>query len=327
MKFSIALTLASAIAPALAVPASAPATKPEKGCTNPPKRVEWRELGAANQKSYLDAVLCMKTKPSRIGLKKSTLYDDFGYVHFKLNDWIHGGPPFLPWHRYFGVVYEETLRGCGYKGPGTYWDWTKDAEKGLLTSPVMAKKNGFGGNGSDKRTENRGGRTLNCVNDGPFSKLRPYYHEDAPKQLSSNGHCLYRNMPEVSEPDSYKLMVPFINRQGIDELQTAGNWTYFSWSLEGGPHGSIHASLGGEMNPTTSPNEPLFFMHHAQVDQIWWTWQQKNASRFSEYDGEASHYPSEEIKEVKLDDVLPMFGLAPDIKVKDVMNPSKGGPL
>jgi tyrosinase len=91
MKFFSALTIASAVAPAFAVPA--PATTPtvpdvlgKKACVTPPKRVEWRELGAANQKAYLDSVLCLKTKPSRIGLK-SSLYDDFPYVHFKLNDW------------------------------------------------------------------------------------------------------------------------------------------------------------------------------------------------------------------------------------------------
>ena len=89
MKFFTALTIASVIAPAVAVPATYPAVtvKADGACINPPKRVEWRELSAVDQKGYIDAVLCLKTKPSRIGLKKSTLYDDFPYVHFKLNDW------------------------------------------------------------------------------------------------------------------------------------------------------------------------------------------------------------------------------------------------
>lgn len=88
MKFFAALTIAGVVAPALAVPAApvVPDILGNKGCTVPPKRVEWRELGAANQKSYIDSVLCLKTKPSRIGLE-SSLYDDFPYVHFKLNDW------------------------------------------------------------------------------------------------------------------------------------------------------------------------------------------------------------------------------------------------
>ncbi|KAH7173346.1 uncharacterized protein B0J16DRAFT_418652 [Fusarium flagelliforme] len=324
MKFFTALTIASVIAPAVAVPAL-PAVKADGTCINPPKRVEWRELSAANQKGYIDAVLCLKTKPSRIGLKESTLYDDFPYVHFKLNDWIHGASPFLPWHRYFGVVYEQALRECGYKGPGTYWDWTKDAAKGLLSSPVMSSKN-FGGDGTwDTTEETTSGGTRKCVPDGRFSKLRPYYLEDTPKVLESGGHCFFRSMPEVSEPEAYQMMVPTISKKNIDELvNNSKNWTYFATTTEGGPHGSIHASLGGEMNPTTSPNEPLFFLHHAQIDRIWWMWQQKKAGRDAEYNGKGMQYPSRERKDVKLDDVLNMWGLAKDLKIKDVMNPSKG---
>ena len=53
-------------------------------CTNPVKRVEWRKLGAEKQKQYIDAVLCLKTKPSSMGLN-TTRYDDFPYVHTKLD--------------------------------------------------------------------------------------------------------------------------------------------------------------------------------------------------------------------------------------------------
>lgn len=53
-------------------------------CENPRLRVEWREMDPVDQQSYLDSVLCLKTKPSRIGLT-GTLYDDFPYVHFNLS--------------------------------------------------------------------------------------------------------------------------------------------------------------------------------------------------------------------------------------------------
>ena len=53
-------------------------------CDNPVQRVEWRDLSSAEQQSYIDGVLCLKTKPSRLGLN-TTLFDDFAYVHHNLN--------------------------------------------------------------------------------------------------------------------------------------------------------------------------------------------------------------------------------------------------
>ncbi|KAM0354970.1 hypothetical protein ACHAPU_000814 [Fusarium lateritium] len=106
-------------------------------------------------------------------------------------------------------------------------------------------------------------------------------------------------MPEVDEPKAYKTMADIFGPKSIEELETAGNWTYFAWSLEGGPHGSIHASLGGEVNPTTSPN-----------DRLWWMWQQQqNSSRLSEYTGNAWKYPAKDLEEVSMDDVLGMGGI------------------
>jgi tyrosinase len=54
------------------------------GCTNPVKRVEFRTLDNASRKQYTDAVKCLNTKPSMLGLN-TTLYDDFVYVHTQLN--------------------------------------------------------------------------------------------------------------------------------------------------------------------------------------------------------------------------------------------------
>lgn len=53
-------------------------------CVDAPIRIEWRELTPDVQQNYIESVLCMKTKPSRIGLSTS-LYDDFPYVHQKYN--------------------------------------------------------------------------------------------------------------------------------------------------------------------------------------------------------------------------------------------------
>ncbi len=42
-------------------------------------------------------------------------------------------------------------------------------------------------------------------------------------------------------------------------------------------HGQGHEYVGGEMNGgSPSPNDPIFFLHHAQVDRLWAAWQEAN---------------------------------------------------
>jgi tyrosinase len=66
------------------IPSLCSAAAVPKTCENAPKRVEWRQMDQAARQQYTDAVLCLTTKPSSLGLN-STLYDDFPYVHSKLD--------------------------------------------------------------------------------------------------------------------------------------------------------------------------------------------------------------------------------------------------
>ena len=34
-------------------------------------------------------------------------------------------------------------------------------------------------------------------------------------------------------------------------------------------HNLVHRWVGGSMGPGTSPNDPVFFLHHCNVDRIW----------------------------------------------------------
>ncbi|PSN61663.1 Di-copper centre-containing protein [Corynespora cassiicola Philippines] len=308
-------------ATAVANVGAVPYKRADQECTNPQKRIEWRELGSTDQQGYIDAVLCLKTKPSRRGLD-TPLYDDFPHVHFELADYVHHYASFLPWHRYFTHVYEQALRECGYTGPMTYWDWTLDVQK-LAQSPVMASTLGFGGDGSDQRTETLpDGETLRCVDSGPFSDLRPAYRAISPTEILQKDHCLHRGLIDGDDPNAV-IMAESYNATSVETVSQLANFTSFAPRLEGSPHGAIHASLGGEMNPTTSPNvpEPLFFLHHAQVDRIWWLWQQQNPE-VRELDYAGARRTPESVSGVPAtsNDTLQMLGLAEDIPVKDVLN-------
>lgn len=49
-------------------------------CTNPTIRKEWRSLTNTEKSSYIEAVKCLATQPSRMN-SASSLYDDFASVH------------------------------------------------------------------------------------------------------------------------------------------------------------------------------------------------------------------------------------------------------
>lgn len=161
---------------------------------------------------------------------------------------------FLPWHRYFGQIYEDALHDCGYTGALTYWDWTLDVLK-LAQSPVMSSTLGFGGDGSDTRTEVPAGDLVRCVDSGPFANLRPSYLATSPRTMVQQEHCLFRQLTDGENNPDAVTMAQIYNSTYINNfVQTQNEYLRYHPALEGSPHGSIHASLGGEMNPTTSPN-------------------------------------------------------------------------
>lgn len=45
--------------------------------------------------------------------------------------------------------------------------------------------------------------------------------------------------------------------------------------LEGQPHNHVHNNIGGFMQDNLSPVDPLFFMHHSNIDRIWDVWTRK----------------------------------------------------
>ena len=63
--------------------------------------------------------------------------------------------------------------------------------------------------------------------------------------------------------------------------------------------------------------DPVFFLHHTQLDRLWWLWQQADIQkRRTEYLGKASR---DSVHFASLEDSIPMGGLSTDIKVRDIM--------
>jgi tyrosinase len=219
-------------------------------------RREWKTMSAANQQSYLTAVNCLMNKPSRTDDGKS-LWQDLQYIHLGSINAIHGQDRFFPWHREFTKIYENLLRGdCGYQGPIPWWDETTDAGKFSTASIFASNTFGSAPAGDSK-----------CITGGAF----------ASRQFPGVG-CIRRG---VNNTHSQEITQAYINL-----CNNAAEFHDFASCNEGGVHNIGHEAMGGTMQDLTiSPLDPLFFLHHAFVDRIWWQWQSKNTSRFTDIFG------------------------------------------
>ncbi len=63
----------------------------------------------------------------------------------------------------------------------------------------------------------------------------------------------------------------------IPSIEADTDFATFTSSLEG-VHGGVHVWVGGTMSfIATAPADPIFWMHHANIDRLWWQWQQTHS--------------------------------------------------
>lgn len=251
-------------------------------CSSPRLRKGWSTATVEERLAYLDAAVCVTKKPSRLGNPNATLHDDFAYTHAMLNAQgkfqsaptrprtsatklrqhpltlhllAHEFAAFLPWHRYFVMIYENALQDCGYKGTAMYWDWVADSNdpaKSAVWDPVT----GFGGNGQGTSNHSI---IAPPVQDGPFKDYRPLYWGTAVDQ-----HRLCRAWARANSasPDDRDLFGHKYTPDIVAGVLAESSYDGFRSALEGGPHASVHfgvavgAGIGwkGDLYPGSSPS-------------------------------------------------------------------------
>lgn len=262
-------------------------------------RKEIRELTASEQLRFINTLLEMK----RVGA-----YDKYIHWHHAVmtatvhpyepqdptyRNGAHRGPAFLPWHREMLMQFDTELKTINSEVTLPYWDWTKDAadpKKSLLW-----RNNLMGGDG-DPADQFR-------VQDGPFA--HKYGNWDVQPEEGLPGPGLKREFGVLvdSLPDSVDLRMamtealydephycssPFcrgfrnrlegwITKRGDPNVKTPGSQL----------HNRVHLWVGRSMTPMTSPNDPVFFLHHCFIDKIWADWQ---AQRVLDAPELAPHY-------------------------------------
>ena len=68
--------------------------------------------------------------------------------------------------------------------------------------------------------------------------------------------------------------VDFVFETDVDAIKANTNFYSFTRELEVGPHNDGHNFVGGIMgNSMFSPRDPIFWLHHANIDRIWNEWE------------------------------------------------------
>jgi tyrosinase len=58
----------------------------------------------------------------------------------------------------------------------------------------------------------------------------------------------------------------------VNQVLALTPFTSFQSQLEA-IHGPVHNAVGGDMATAHSPSDPLFFLHHANIDRLWAKWE------------------------------------------------------
>lgn len=264
-------------------------------------------LSADQRDKFLEALIRLKHQPAPGGPAGVSVYDQYVALHGAVMAVIAPGLPpgetvnfghwnigFCAWHRQYLRSFERELQA---QVPGVtipYWDWTDhvDAVNRLFTPDFLGSlRSGAPGPVTD-------GVLRNPV---PPAERPSWWPAGAtgfpihPLLREGLGAGLSRGSVRVGWPPSEagvtRLERLVVNRPGVHPL-----WYFWLVLEQGHPqvtsrtHNSGHNFIGGHMSGAFSPNDPVFWLHHGNVDRLWANWQ---ANRLVAVPGSTleDHYP------------------------------------
>ncbi|HEV7368204.1 tyrosinase family protein [Arenibaculum sp.] len=200
---------------------------------------------------YADAVRAMHGLGSGDGRN----WRNQALIH--LNHCPHGGPTtamdFVHWHRNYILFYEQicgTLIGkSDFALP--YWNWQSGI--GQIPDPFYDRNElnvVYWNDPSDAQSDNWG-----------------------PDEVTTTGvRALAKGSGLKQDPQRGGAFTD----QNIESIQRLTDYSLYTGRLEGSPHNSAHVIAGGfqgHMGDGMSPLDPIFWLHHCNVDRLAAEWQ------------------------------------------------------
>jgi hypothetical protein len=260
-------------------------------------------LTASERQDLVQALVMMKADP--VPGRPYNWFDGFALIHRYIQSVsapaVPGGSPaagnvnfghnnaaFGPWHRYFLLRFEQQLQSYV---PGVmlpYWDWT-DPLPDVMVASFM------GPNGSGANWEISQGYFAGTApgNGGNATALPPWW----PAGL--NGWTVAAAWGEFSGPLRRSVGNTVLPPSAsIRNTLEKADYASFRAALESGvgvvPASTMHAAIHAWFNDNganaqirnaqAAALDPMFYLHHANVDRLWAMWQM---------DGHGNDYPAD----------------------------------
>lgn len=252
-------------------------------------RKNWARMTVGERQGWIAAILTLKNSPSWPSVLHPTdpnrhRYDDYVELHLgamsMLPSWGHNAPAFFSWHRELLRHFELDLQVINPAVSIPYWDWQTNQGTGLPIWDADATS-GLGTNGraSDLR-----------VMDGAFA--------------FGSGQWTIRVKDASTDPDYLRRRFTDGGAETLatisaDQTQALGRTAYDSspwWDLDSmgnfvrpagafgvlrveteyDLHNLVHRWVSGTMGQAVSPNDPIFWLHHCNLDRLWSVWQRQH---------------------------------------------------
>ena len=256
-------------------------------------------------------------------------WDLFAWWHVAAMSWrtaaggnrAHAGPVFLPWHRLFLRRLDEAIQAVSSDRNAAlpYWDWSADGGLSInaqLKAPIWSLV----------------GPARGEVTTGPLAQLRVRLVQQNDRRLVVGPprriwRDAGRGVPGLPGPSDQAWTLadglydapPWNTNSDSFRNKTEG-WQDPREDLRRQPphmHNRVHVWVGGEMAPGTSPNDPVFYLNHCNVDRLWEAWMRRRGRTYlpGAGQGPAGH---------RIDD--PLFSIVwPSMTPAQLLDPTEAG--
>ncbi|WP_411380997.1 tyrosinase family protein [Pseudomonas sp. MPB26] len=231
-------------------------------------RINHRHMTREQKTNLIEAILRLKNDtPSVLRPGRQNRYDDYVLVHLNAMGgpdafvpMPHRTPLFFPWHRVFLREFERDLQRVANDPSITlpFWDWSMDGPNNPFTPGFM------GGDGDSAQDLS--------VTSGPFAaKGGRFEIRLSERQTGNNG--LRRELGTETGahlPNDEQVLAALAK---TPYAPGPDSWVNY---CEGMLHDPVHRWVGGSMRLASSPNDPIFFLHHCYLDLLWERWKRQH---------------------------------------------------